>query len=130
MNRYVLDTHAFVFALHATRKLGRRARSALKRVDLGRDEALVPAPVVAEVLLLRERRRGTTGIPEVKAALAVTRWRFLPLDLDQLERFADLAVLVDPFDRLIVAAALCTDAKLISSDQRISESGLVDVVWD
>jgi PIN domain nuclease of toxin-antitoxin system len=130
MAKYVLDTHAFVFALREPKRLGRRARAVLTRIDAGKDDGMVPAAVAAEVILLREKARTAIGLPELKQALSATRWSFVPLDLEQLDRFATLGALVDPFDRLIVAAALARDARLISRDQRIGESGLVDVVWD
>jgi PIN domain nuclease of toxin-antitoxin system len=127
---YVLDTHACLHALLRPQRLGRRARAILERVDAGRDVAWVPAAVAAEVVLLLERGRTPVGLPQLRAALSSTRWMFLPLELDQLDEFAALSSLVDPFDRFIVAAARSKGAKLMTADRRISESGLVDVVWD
>jgi predicted nucleic acid-binding protein len=43
----MLDTHALVFALSGSRKLGRRARRALAGVEAGRDSAWIPAAVIA-----------------------------------------------------------------------------------
>jgi PIN domain nuclease of toxin-antitoxin system len=53
----------------------------------------------------------------------------LALDLEQLEEFAALASIRDPFDRLIVAAARRTRAKLVSRDAKLAECGLVETVW-
>lgn len=56
--------------------------------------------------------------------------RVLPQDFDQAREFALLAVLKDPFDRMIVAAARTTRRPLITSDGIIADSGLVEVIWD
>jgi PIN domain nuclease of toxin-antitoxin system len=129
VSEYVLDTHACLFALAAPAKLGRRARSALRRADELGETVWLPAAVVAEVVMLKELGRTELGLPALREAFAGTCWRFLPLDLDQLDEFAALTGIRDPFDRLIVAATRRTGAKLISRDRRLSETGLVDVTW-
>lgn len=130
MARYVLDTHAVVFHLVAPAKLGRSARAALRRVDEGREEAWIPAAAIAEVSLLRELGRVHVGLPEIRTVLRdAPTIHFLPLDLEQLDEFAGLALLRDPFDRLMVAAARHLDAVMVTRDERIADSGLVEVVW-
>jgi PIN domain nuclease of toxin-antitoxin system len=128
--RYVLDTHACLFMLAAPRKLGREARAALGRVEAGREQAWVPAAVVAEILILRDLGRVRIGLPEIKRATeSAPALRFLPLDLPQLEHFATLASLRDPFDRLIVSAARAMDAALVTRDGGVADSALVATVW-
>jgi PIN domain nuclease of toxin-antitoxin system len=128
--RYVIDTHALVFALVARKKLGMRARRALERVEAGRDEAWIPAAAGAEIILLHQLGRIEVGFAALKSTLEeASSLHFLPLDLDQLDQFAGLASIHDPFDRLIVGAARSLGAKLISRDETLTESGLVEVVW-
>ncbi len=128
--RYVVDTHALVFMLTAPRKLGTDARAALGRVEAGRDQAFVPAAVVTEILILRDLGRVRVGLPELrKATESAPGLRFLPLDLPQLDHFAALVALRDPFDRLIVSAARAMGAALVTRDGDIAESGLVETVW-
>jgi len=91
MASYVLDTHACLYALQNPARLGKRSRLALAQVDAGRGEAWVPAAVVAEIVLLRERGRTTVGIPQLREAFGSTNWAFLPLDLEQLDVFGTLA---------------------------------------
>lgn len=130
MARYVLDTHACVFALAAPKKLGTRAKRVLSRAQAGRDEVRIPAAVAAEVILLKELGRTDIGLPELQAAFAApSSWRFLPLDIDQLDEFSALAAIRDPFDRLIVAAARATSSRLVSRDGNLTDLGLVDTVW-
>jgi len=131
LTAYVLDTHACVYALTAPRKLGPAARSALETIEAGRAKGWVPAAVAAEIALLRERDRIGIGIPELRTAFEQTpNLDFLPLDLLQVEEFAALASIQDPFDRLIVGACRVAGARLISRDQRLQESKLIRTVWD
>ena len=116
--------------LAAPRRLGAQARRALQRVEAGRGEAWVPAAALAELLILRELGRVTIGLPEIKHAMdAAAGLHFLPLDLHQLDQFAALTAIRDPFDRLIVSAARSLQAVLITRDAGLVESGLVDTIW-
>ena len=128
--RFVVDTHACVFALTAPRRLGGRARKALQQVEVGVAEAWIPAAVVAEVVLLHELGRIDIGLAHLKSACEESPGlRFLPLDLRQMDEFAGLTGLRDPFDRLIVGATRALGAKLLSKDGVLAGHGLVQTVW-
>lgn len=130
MTRYVLDTHAYVLAVRTPKKLGAEARRALQRVERGQAEALIPAATVTELLMLKDLRRSDIGLPELRASIARgPGLQFLPLDLAQLEQFESLSSIRDPFDRMIVSAAIVTRSKLITKDTLLTDSGLVEVVW-
>jgi PIN domain nuclease of toxin-antitoxin system len=131
LNEYVLDTHAFIWWAERPQRLGRQARRALARVDAGGARAWVPAILAVELALLREAGRRVPGAAEIEAATRRNpEVRVLPLDLAQCTEFSLLLALDDPFDRLIVAAARATRRPLISADDAIQESGLVDVIWE
>lgn len=130
MPRYVLDTHACVFSLLAPKKLGFKARQALRSVETGVGVAWVPAAVVAEIVLLRELGRIEIGLAHLKTAMEeAPGLRFLALDLRQLDEFAALGAIRDPFDRLIVSASRAVEAKLLTRDRSIGELGLVQTLW-
>lgn len=129
MAEYVLDTHACVFALGAPKKLGRGARRALERADLQGHTVWLPAAVAAEVVLLKELGRMDLGLPALRRATELGSWRFLALDLRQIDEFAALTSIRDPLDRLILAAARATGARLITRDAALEESGLVEIIW-
>lgn len=131
MKAYAIDTHAFVWHVSRPKRLGRRALRVLRDVDAGRAQCWIPAVVAVELCLLRETRGIPVGLSEVESTMrANPAFRPLPLDFAQVGHFAVLAVLDDPFDRLIVAAARALDCPLITSDAGIIESGLIEVVWD
>jgi PIN domain nuclease of toxin-antitoxin system len=126
----VPDTHAFIHMATAPRRLGKRARAALESIESGRADGYLPAAAVAEVLLLRGLGRAEVGIPELRHMLEHNpHLRFHPLDLAQLDEFAALASIRDPFDRLLASAARSLGAHLISRDTWLTESGLVTTVW-
>lgn len=126
----VLDTHACIHALSAPARLGRAARRVLQQAEAGGGTVWIPAAVVAEVVLLRELGRIRIGLPELKAAIEQTSpLRFLPLDLRQLDEFAALVAVRDPFDRLIVSACRAVNAHLVSKDDALQATGLVQIVW-
>jgi len=130
MPRYVLDTHACVFSLVAPKKLGLKAQRALQSVETGGSVAWVPAAVVAEIVLLRELGRIEIGLAHLKTAMEeAPGLRFLPLDLRQLDEFAALGAIRDPFDRLIVSASRALEARLLTRDRSIGELGLVQTLW-
>lgn len=102
----------------------------LKQVETGRAVAWIPAAVVAEIVLLRELGRVRIGLPELRAAVESTSsFRFLALDLRQLDEFAAHSGIRDPFDRLIVSACRVVDARLVTKDEALQESGLVRTLW-
>jgi PIN domain nuclease of toxin-antitoxin system len=126
----VLDTHACIYALSAPARLGRAARRVLQDAEAGGGTVWIPAAVIAEVVLLRELGRARIGLPELKAAIdQASPLRFLPLDLRQLDEFAVLVALRDPFDRLIVSACRAVNAHLVSRDDALQATGLVQIVW-
>ena len=126
----VTDTQALVWHLTDPARLGRAAQRALVAVDSGRWSCHVPAISLVELSLLYERRRVRVSIADVIAALADhPSFAVLALDLEQAVEFATLPGLRDPMDRLIVAAAIATGSRLISSDEKLDGYG-VDRIWD
>ena len=131
MMRVCIDTHALVWYLSRPRRLARSALRLLRAADASRASVLVPAIVTIELTLLREAGRNTVGVPELEGLMAAQpAFSMLPLDLAQAKEFALLARIRDPFDRMVVAAARAARMPLITADESIHESALVDVVWD
>jgi len=126
----VLDTHALVWYLRG-RRVGKAAGRALREIDRGASRAWIPAIVLVEIALLRERGRSTIGVAEVEASMVRNpELQPLPLDLAQAKEFTRLGGVADPFDRLIMAAARSTGCPLVTADERVAASGLVHVIWD
>jgi len=129
---YVTDTHALVYyASEKWNKLGSRARKIYKAAD--DEKAVIHVPVVClwEVVLLMEagRVRLSPSFPEWCRSLERKPTFIIePLDWMDVDE-ARAAGYDDPFDRLIVGTARRLKLPLLSKDERISESGLVEVIW-
>lgn len=135
MRELVTDTHSLLWQLYLPRRLGRRAREAFREADEGDARIHVPSVVVAEALMVAEKKR-LEGL-ETEALLE----QFQTIRQSDNYRLGSLSpetVLTSPrfdkipdiFDRLIVAEAHAMNLPLISKDALIRESGLIEVIWE
>ena len=128
--RLVADTHAIVWYLTKPQKLGARARRGFEAADAERSLCCVPAIALVEIALLQERRRTLVGPRDVLRALSGRAgYAILALDAEQTLEFASLTGVRDPMDRLVLAAARATGARLISADDALDGFG-VERLWD
>lgn len=130
---YVTDTHALIFfATGHLERMSPRGERVFRRAQDGRDRVHVPTICFFELALLLERGR-------VRSQMSFDEWCTLvaglpgfpvePLTWDDVREARGLAALVDPFDRLIAATAVRLDVPLVTADERIQSSGLVETVW-
>lgn len=127
---FIADTHSLLWYLQGSSQLGATAREVLDEVVAGTANLVIPIIVIAEMVLLLEKGRAAIDLDAILGTLhslpAVT---IAPLTLEVTLGIRKLSVLPDMHDRLIVAEARTRGAALISVDQAITASGLVDVVW-
>ena len=130
---YVTDTHALVFfASGKAARMSRKCAQIFRRAGQQQERVHVSIGCFFELAMLLERGR-------VKSSLSFTDWHdrvaqfptlpIEPLVWDDIREARGLAVLVDPFDRLIAGTAIRLDAPLITGDERIRASGLVRTIW-
>lgn len=128
----VLDTHAWLWWLSEPTSLGKAARQA---IDAGRlDGALaVSAISVWETAMLVKKGRLKLGLSVdslVRRCRTLPFLRFVAVDPSIAIASVELGPLHDdPADRLIVATALQLGAVLVTKDQRIRSSGIVETTW-
>jgi PIN domain nuclease of toxin-antitoxin system len=126
----LLDTHAWIFMVDGPNRLGRAARRAIAKSDrLG-----VAAVSMWELALLVEKGRLSLDrelLEWIRDALGQPRVELLPMTPAVVSTAHQLrgALDGDPGDRLIVATALVEGVKLVTKDGRITDSGIVPVVW-
>ena len=123
--KLLLDTHAFLWWVGATRGLSRKARAA---IGSGRNECFVSIAsgweIAIEVSLGRLRVEGALDrfLPEQMAANG-----FQPLSIE-LKHAARVATLPfhhrDPFDRLLVAQALEEELAIVTADPVFTKYGV------
>jgi PIN domain nuclease of toxin-antitoxin system len=131
---FVTDTHALVHHLMGRhQRLGRRARAAFDRVERGIDSILIPFTAMEEIMLLSEA--GSIRLPMPFRELLISFMRSENFEIgtndpDLLLEASALSGIRDPYDRLIVAQARIAPAPLITADEKIHASRLVQTVWD
>ncbi len=129
----VLDTHAWVWWVSDPARLSPRAREAADRAAEDGD-LYVSVISVWEVALLVQRGR-------LRLALDVADWvsycealpflQFVPVNNAIAMKSVRLAgpLHSDPADRIIIATALITGARLVSKDERIRSYPYVNTIW-
>jgi PIN domain nuclease of toxin-antitoxin system len=112
----LLDTHAFVWLIMGSPRLGKRAkRQAARGVH-------VSAITFWELEMLAEAKRVRLGmsVAEIREIALRSNVSELPIDGIIASTAARLGMHGDPGDRFIVATALVHGATLMSSDEKIS----------
>jgi len=129
--RLLLDTHILIRWLMDAKKLSKvQLRTLESAVQRGEPVAL-SAISLLEIAILAGGER-----PALRVSLddffrdlnSNPAFRVLPLTYDVAREVASLSVLRDPADRTIAATARIHRLRLVTSDQRIIESKLVQVV--
>lgn len=127
----VTDTHALLY--HAAgRGLGPKAAAHFAAAEAGEAQIYVPMAVIWEVTLLA--RAGKINLRRNTRAFFTdlfTNGAYQPIDLTAEQIFSadELRFNRDPFDALIVAAAVSLQLPLLSRDTEIQASGAVTLVW-
>lgn len=135
MNAYVIDTHAWIWQLFNPKKLGTAARECLALADNNQAHVHIPAVVMAELLMVAEKRRVAELTPElvpriVESVNTHPGYHLEPLTPEIVLASHNLTAIPDIFDRLIVSEALQRQADLLTNDSVIQNSELVSVIWD
>jgi PIN domain nuclease of toxin-antitoxin system len=128
--KILLDTHIAIRWLSEPKKLSREQCRALEDAVRRGEFAGVSAFSLLEIALLAERRRISTGMNELFHELDTNpSIRVLPLTTEVAREVSALGdALRDPADRVIVATARIHRLRLMTADQRIIGSKLVEVI--
>ena len=131
---YVVDTHALLWFLIGSARLGAGTRKALEDPE---QPFVLPATALAEACWIVERGRIPTiaGPAQVIAALdADDRFTIAPLDRRVVERANGLTAIGEMHDRQIAATALLRIDRgertaLLTCDNDIAASEVVPIHW-
>jgi PIN domain nuclease of toxin-antitoxin system len=123
--RLLLDTHAFLWWVDASKKLSRKARSA---IGSGRNECFVSVASGWEIAIkvsLGTLRIGGALDRFLPEQLAANGFQPLGIDFKHTARVATLPFHHrDPFDRLLVAQALEEELRIVSADPVFATYGV------
>jgi PIN domain nuclease of toxin-antitoxin system len=132
MLRFLLDTNALVRRITEPKRLSREQTRILDYLDAQNQSFAISDMTLLELALKlaagAHRIRG--GIQPIFDAVAgSSRCQVLPVTIDIVLEISSMGdSLRDPADRAIVATARIHNLKLLTSDRRIIDSGLVPVI--
>lgn len=127
--RFLLDTHVVIRWVAEPRKLTRNQARHLEEAVRRREQAGFSAITLLEIAALAEAGRIRANVQSIFTELQSNPvFQLLPVTFDIAAEVAALGpALRDPADRTIVATARVHRLPLLTSDQRIIDSGLVRV---
>ena len=127
---YVTDTHSFLWFLADDTKLGKKAREIFLSCDKGETTVIIPSIVLMEALFICERKKLDLEFKKVLEKIHNTiNYPVYPLDTGIVSICQKLKQFSDPHDRIVVATSQILKAKLITKDDKIKKSRVVETVW-
>jgi PIN domain nuclease of toxin-antitoxin system len=129
---FVADTHPLLYYTSGLdKRLGRTGRRLFERAESGRGLIHIPSVSLWEAAKLAERRRIELPLRfdqwcrriEASRGFSITALEWLDVDSARVLPFSD------PYDCLIAGTALRMGLPLITRDEKIVASGLVETVW-
>ena len=130
--RFLLDTHVLVRWLAAPKRLSREQTRILRDAVRHREPVAISAITLFEIAVLfgKDSVRSEIPVEELFTELESNpAFQIIPLTVDVAAEVAAIGgSLRDPADRAIVSTARIQKLRLLTSDQRIIDAGLVPVV--
>jgi PIN domain nuclease of toxin-antitoxin system len=134
--RVVADSHALVWYLldDPDRRLSQQASAALEAAEATDGIVMSVATMVDLYYVTHARRALPPGDLDTLRSLASdpgAALQAVPIDMDiaTAAEAIGLDQLRDPYDRLITATARVLDVPLVTRDNQIRRSGLVETIW-
>lgn len=129
----VLDTHVLLWWLSSPEKLSKKAREAVSEA-IRHQEILVSSISVLEVyMLVKKGKLELDSLPDnwLQNVESLPFVRFIPVDNQIAAQSVALPELLhkDPADRIIIATALNTRAKLVTADKEILKYPHIQSIW-
>ena len=124
--RLLLDTHALLWVLSAPERLPPALR---RRIRAGENEVYSSIASAWEIAIKVALKRLDFEVDSLADSLAASGIQALDVDLRHVARVAQLPLHHrDPFDRMLIAQALCESMTLVSRDRSLSKYG-VELLW-
>jgi len=127
--KYLLDTHAFLWAATDEDRLGAKAARAI--ITTPYEQLAIADVTLQEIgLLLHLNRISFKGSPASVLSSLLNYVSVLPITWD-IAIFAPALALphADQFDRVITATAKVHRLPLITKDANITDSGVISTIW-
>lgn len=126
---YVTDTHSLVWYFTDDSRLSSNALNAFQTSET-EGTVFVPAVVLAEIMFIARKGRITLSFDDtLKRIEERDNFGIAPLNAEILRTADKIEAELEMHDRIIVATALHYEASLITKDDILLKSGIVQTVW-
>jgi PIN domain nuclease of toxin-antitoxin system len=133
MSVYLTDTHSILwFTLNKHSSLSEKALAVFESALKGETFIYIPVVVLWEVAILEQKQRIRLNGGFLNWATQVLKTKsfgIAPLEPEIIAIGTGYNFNQDPFDEMIVAFSAYMDLPLITRDNAITESGLVEIYW-
>jgi PIN domain nuclease of toxin-antitoxin system len=127
--KYLLDTHAAIWAAEADPQIGPLARRALLSAKHG--DVFISDITLLEISMLAKKGRIQIAV-SLPAYLTRLQSIYPPIRISPTIAMRAMDLVLpqgDPFDRIIVATSLENHLTLVTRDQNITASKLAPTLW-
>jgi len=125
--RLLLDTAILIFAVESPQRLSKRATRVLENAENVLELSAVSLSEIAIKTALGKLR---VSAAVARQAVADMDIRILPYTADHAFQLFDLPLHhSDPFDRQIIAQALCEHIPIVTSDEKFSLYKGLKLIW-
>lgn len=130
MSDYVADTHALLWYLTDSPRLGPNASAAFDDAANGKSTIYISAIVVAELYYLNKKLGGALDFnSEIRALFQAAQFEFVPFAADDVLDFDRDSMVREMHDRIIVGVARRLSTVLLTQDSDVVSSNIVATVW-
>ncbi len=127
---HVVDTHALIWYLQGSPRLGPQARAIFQAAELGQTRILVSAIVIAEMYYVNQKHR---IFPDFSATyrdiLRQPYFRLVPFVSDDVLDFPRDDDVPEMHDRIIAGLARRLGAPIITVDSAIAQAAGIVIIW-
>ncbi|MBV9073058.1 MAG: type II toxin-antitoxin system VapC family toxin [Acidobacteria bacterium] len=125
--RLLLDTATFIWAIASPERLSATAASAIEPAVT---EAEISSISITEIAIKHSKKKLNLAQDVVAAAIDRFKLQVLPYTAKHGYYFFELPWHhVDPFDRMIIAQALCEGIPVVTSDAKFRAYKELEVIW-
>jgi len=130
MALFIADTHSLAWYFTKSKKLGRKALQVFRDSTSGKGIIIVPTVVLAEIMDISEKKRIKVDYEEILERIENSNnFEIYSLDVDVLRVARNITTIPELHGRIVIATAKLLDAKLLTKDENIQKSGIVEIVW-
>jgi PIN domain nuclease of toxin-antitoxin system len=127
---YLADTVTVIRHFSRQGKLGAKAKSILEAVDANKDRLFISFFSFFEIMYSFEKNRIDLSPEDAyRKIIKSSNYKIVPFDMDIVKQ-AKKTHGLELHDRIIVASALYLNLPLITCDQSIMESGIIETIWN